>query len=100
MRKLAKEIGRDQRLALDLWRTGIAEARIVAAMVDDPAELTEEQMEDWVKDIDSWDVCDQACMNLFEKSPLVWKKVHDWSLSGRRVRQKGCLCADSLSGLA
>ncbi|MFO7995615.1 MAG: DNA alkylation repair protein [Dehalococcoidia bacterium] len=80
MRKLAKEIGRDQRLALDLWRTGIAEARIVAAMVDDPAELTEEQMEDWVKDIDSWDVCDQACMNLFEKSPLVWKKVHDWSL--------------------
>jgi 3-methyladenine DNA glycosylase AlkD len=80
MRKLAKEIGRDQRLALDLWRTGIAEARIVAAMVDDPAELTEEQMEDWVKDIDSWDVCDQTCMNLFEKSPLVWKKVHDWSL--------------------
>ncbi|NWF77456.1 MAG: DNA alkylation repair protein [Chloroflexi bacterium] len=79
MRKLAKEIAKDHKLALDLWRTGIAEARILAGMVDDPAELTEEQMEDWVKDIASWDVCDQVCMNLFEKNPLAWKKIIDWS---------------------
>jgi len=79
MRKLAKEIGRDHKLALDLWRTGIAEARIVAAMVGDPAKLTEEQMEDWVKGINSWDVCDQVCMNLFEKNHLAWKKIVDWS---------------------
>ena len=79
LRKLAKEIGKNHKLALDLWRTGIAEARILAGMVDDPAELTEEQMEDWVKDIDSWDVCDQVCMNLFEKSQLAWKKIIDWS---------------------
>jgi 3-methyladenine DNA glycosylase AlkD len=79
MRKLAKEIGRDHKLALDLWRTGIGEARIVAAMVDDPNKLTEEQMEDWVKGINSWDVCDQVCMNLFEKNQLAWKKIVDWS---------------------
>ena len=79
MRKLAKEIGRDHKLALDLWRTGIAEARIVAAMVGDPDKLTEEQMEDWVKGINSWDVCDQVCMNLFEKNQLAWKKIIDWS---------------------
>ena len=79
MRKLAKEIGRDHKLALDLWRTGIAEARIVAGMVGDPAKLTEEQMEDWVKGINSWDVCDQVCMNLFEKNRLAWKKIVDWS---------------------
>jgi len=79
MRKLAKEIGRDHKLALDLWRTGIAEARIVAAMVGDPAKLTEGQMEDWVKGINSWDVCDQVCMNLFEKNQLAWKKIVDWS---------------------
>jgi 3-methyladenine DNA glycosylase AlkD len=79
MRKLAKEIGRDHKLALDLWKTGIAEARILAAMVDDPDKLTEEQMEDWVKDINSWDVCDQVCMNLFEKNQLAWKKIADWS---------------------
>jgi len=79
MRKLAKEIGRDHKLALDLWKTGIAEAMIVAGMVDDPVKLTEGQMEDWVKDINSWDVCDQVCMNLFEKNQLAWKKIADWS---------------------
>jgi 3-methyladenine DNA glycosylase AlkD len=79
MRKLAKELGRDHQLALDLWRTGIAEARIVAAMVGDPARLTEAQMEEWVKGINSWDVCDQVCMNLFEKNQLAWKKIIDWS---------------------
>jgi 3-methyladenine DNA glycosylase AlkD len=79
MRKLAKELGRDHKLALDLWRTGIAEARIVAGMVGDPAKLTEEQMEEWVKGINSWDVCDQVCMNLFEKNQLAWKKIIDWS---------------------
>jgi 3-methyladenine DNA glycosylase AlkD len=79
MRKLAKEIGKDHNLALELWRTGVAEARIVAGMIDDPDKLTEEQMEDWVKDINSWDVCDQVCMNLFEKNRLAWKKIVDWS---------------------
>ena len=79
MRKLAKEIGRDHRLALALWSTGIAEARILAAMIDDPDKLTEEQMEDWVKGINSWDVCDQVCMDLFRKNQLAWKKILDWS---------------------
>jgi len=79
MRKMAKELGKDHKLAIELWRTGIAESRIVAAMIDEPGKLSEVQMEDWVKDIDSWDVCDQVCMNLFEKTPLVWKKILDWS---------------------
>ena len=79
MRKLAKEIGRDHKLALALWRTGIAEARIMAAMVGDPDKLTEEQMEDWVKSINSWDICDEVCMNLFEKNQLAWRKIADWA---------------------
>jgi 3-methyladenine DNA glycosylase AlkD len=66
MRKLAKELGKDHELALDLWQTGIAEARIVAALVDRPELVTETQMEDWV-------------LNLFEKSPLARKKINDWS---------------------
>jgi len=78
MRKLAEEIGKDHKLALELWKTDIAEARIVAAMVGDPDKLTEEQMEDWVMGINSWDVCDQVCMNLFEKNRLAWKKIVDW----------------------
>jgi len=79
LRKLAKEIGRDHKLALGLWRSGIGEARILAAMIDEPDKLTEEQMEDWVKDINSWDICDQVCMNLFSKNQLAWRKIIDWS---------------------
>ena len=79
MRKIAKELGKDHTLATELWKTGIAEARIVAAMIGEPERLTESQMEDWVKDINSWDVCDQVCMNLFEKTPLAWRKSLDWS---------------------
>ena len=79
IRKIAKELGKDNKLAIELWKTGIAEARIIAAMIDDPEKLTEGQMEDWVKDINSWDVCDQVCMNLFEKTPLAWQKIIDWS---------------------
>lgn len=79
LRRMAKELGQDHKLALELWKTGIAEARLVAAMTGDPEKLTEGQMEDWVKGINSWDVCDQVCMNLFEKAPLAWKKIIDWS---------------------
>jgi 3-methyladenine DNA glycosylase AlkD len=79
MRKIAKEVGKDHRLALELWTTGIPEAKIVASMIDEPEKLTEEQMEAWVTGINSWDICDQACMNLFEKTPLAWKKIRDWA---------------------
>ena len=79
LRKMAKTIGKDHTLALDLWKTGIADAKILAAMVDDPALLEDEQMESWVADIDSWDVGDQVCMNLFDKSHLAWRKVDEWS---------------------
>jgi 3-methyladenine DNA glycosylase AlkD len=79
LRKLAKDIGKDHSIAQELWKTEIAEARIVAAMIDDPTQVTEAQMEDWVKGINSWDVCDQVCMNLFEKTPLAWRKIIDWA---------------------
>ena len=79
MRKVAREVGKDHQLALALWRTGIAEARMVASMIDEPDKVTEQQMEDWVKGFNSWDVCDQVCDNLFQKTPLVWKKIIEWS---------------------
>src|ERR671932_821498 len=69
MRQIAKEIGRDHKLALALWKTGIAEARMLASMIDDPKLVTEKQAEQWVNDFDSWDVCDQVCGNLFDKTP-------------------------------
>ena len=79
LRRIAKEAGKDHALAQELWASGIHEAKILASMVDEPKAVTEEQLEAWVKDFDSWDVCDQVCMNLFEKTPLAWKKIAEWS---------------------
>jgi 3-methyladenine DNA glycosylase AlkD len=79
LRGLARRIGRDHPLALDLWASGVHEARILATLVDDPRLVTEEQMESWVKDLDSWDVCDQLCGNLFDRTPFAYDTAAVWS---------------------
>lgn len=79
LRKLAREIGREHDLALELWETGVHEARILASMVDEPALVTETQMEAWVADFDSWDLCDQVCGNLFDRTPFAFPKAVEWS---------------------
>jgi 3-methyladenine DNA glycosylase AlkD len=79
LRRLARQVGRDHELALALWDTGFAEARILAAMVDEAGAVSAEQMDAWVQDFDSWDVCDQVCMNLFDKTPFAWDKVYEWA---------------------
>ncbi|MCX6821196.1 MAG: DNA alkylation repair protein [Candidatus Aenigmarchaeota archaeon] len=79
LRKIAKETGKNHELAQQLWESGIHEARILASMIDNPKMVTEEQMEKWIKDFDSWDVCDQVCMNLFDKTNFAYDKVIEWS---------------------
>src|SRR5262249_21478799 len=78
LRKLAKPYRKDHTLALKLWETGIHEARIVATLVDDPAQVTTEQMEAWAADFNSWDIVDQACSNLFAKTPYAHEKARAW----------------------
>jgi 3-methyladenine DNA glycosylase AlkD len=79
LRKLAKRIGMDHALAQRLWRSGIHEARILAALVDDPVQVTPAQMERWIKDFDSWDVCDQVCGNLFDRTRYARRKAAAWA---------------------
>ncbi len=76
---MAKKLGSDHDLALALWATGNHEARLLASMVDDPAQVTEQQMDAWAAAFDSWDVCDQVTSNLFDKTPYAYAKVHEWS---------------------
>lgn len=78
IRFLAKEMGKDHELALELWSIDFHETKFLASMIDDPQMLTSEQMEEWAKDFDSWDVCDQTCNNLFRKSSLAFDKSFEW----------------------
>jgi 3-methyladenine DNA glycosylase AlkD len=79
LRSLAKEVGKDHALAQELWASGIHEARILAAMVDDPALVDAAQMERWVMDFDSWDVCDGCCGELFDKTEFAYRKAVEWT---------------------
>lgn len=79
MQTIAKGIGTDHALALALWDTGWYEARMVAAMIDDPAQVTAAQMDRWCKSFDNWAICDTACFKLFDRTPHAWDKVAQWA---------------------
>jgi 3-methyladenine DNA glycosylase AlkD len=83
LRRIARAHRGDHELALDLWATGIHEARILASMVDDPEQVSRAQMDAWVADFDSWDLCDQVCNNLFrsvsgvDQAARLWARARD-----------------------
>jgi len=79
LRAMAKEIGKDHELALELWDSEWHEARLLASMVDDPKKVTEKQLEKWVLGIDSWDVCDVTCGGLFWNTKFAEQKVFEWA---------------------
>ncbi len=90
LRKMAKDIGRNQALALALWDSGIHEARILASMIAEPQLVSAELMEKWANDFDAWDVCDQVCGNLFDKTPYAYQKATQWCQQEREfVRRAG-----------
>lgn len=79
LRRLARELGRSHELAGALWESGAHEARILASMVDEPADVDDAQMERWAADFDSWDLCDQVCINLFRHTAPAWAKAAEWT---------------------
>ncbi|MBU0591551.1 DNA alkylation repair protein [Candidatus Micrarchaeota archaeon] len=84
------EIGKNHELALSLWQTNIHEAKTIATLIDDPKLVTENQMDDWANDFYSWDICDQCCSNLFDKTPFYKKKIIEWIKSEKEfVRRAG-----------
>lgn len=81
MQKVAKSIGKDHRLAQQLWKTGWYEARMVATMIADPQQVTPKEMDAWCKGFDNWAICDTACFKLWDQVPHAWDKVPLWAKS-------------------
>ncbi len=79
LRLIAREIGRDHALAQRLWATGIYEARSLAIFIEEPARVTERQLERWARDFDNWAICDGCCIHLFDRTPFARRKVREWS---------------------
>lgn len=79
LRGYARTLGRDEELAAELWDSGVHEARLLATMVAEPALVTEMQVDAWIRDVDSWDLCDGLCGNLVDRTPFALDKVVEWT---------------------
>ncbi|HEV7502724.1 MAG TPA: DNA alkylation repair protein [Vicinamibacteria bacterium] len=85
----AKRLGKDHALAAALWKTGRYEARLLAALVDEPSRVTRQQMNAWASAFDSWAVTDTVCFHLFSRVPAAWEKARQWSSSPREFVKRG-----------
>ena len=88
MRVIAKKIGQNHLLALQLWKTKIHEARHIAIKIADPKQVTEKLMERWIKDFDSWDIVDNCCGTLFDKTPLAYEKAIEWTTRKKEFEKR------------
>jgi len=79
LRDMGKEIGKDHKLAIALWKSGWYEARMLVPFIDDPELVTPKQMDAWAKDFDNWAICDALCFHLFDKTPHAWAKINAWA---------------------
>jgi len=79
LHQFAKHIGKDHRLAQELWASGIHEARILATLIGESEKVTAAEMDRWARDFDSWDVVDAACCYLYAAARPAWNKAEAWS---------------------
>jgi 3-methyladenine DNA glycosylase AlkD len=89
LRQYAKRLGRDHALALGLWKSGWYEARMLAAMVDEPERVTSAQMDAWCRAFDNWGICGTVCFHLFDRVPHAWRKLEPWSKKRAEFEKRG-----------
>jgi 3-methyladenine DNA glycosylase AlkD len=101
LRALGRRAGPSHALARELWASGIHEARILATLVEELERVTPRQMDRWVRDFDSWDICDQACQNLFRYTSCAFEKAAEWARAKPEfVRRAGFSLMAGLAGKA
>lgn len=89
VQSVAKTLGKDHKLAAELWASGWYEARLLACYVDDPAAVTAKQMDDWCGTFDNWAIVDTVCFALFKRSPQAWGRVEAWASRKDEFQRRG-----------
>jgi 3-methyladenine DNA glycosylase AlkD len=78
IQKLAKQLGRDHALALEIWKTDVYEARMLCAYIDEVDKVTPAQMDAQARDFDNWAICDTLCFALWVRTPHAFAKIRKW----------------------
>jgi len=79
IQKLARQLGRDHALALELWETGVYEARMLCAYIDEPEKIKPARMDAQARDFDNWAICDTLCFALWVRSPHAFGRIRRWA---------------------
>ena len=98
LRGYARALGKNQRLAEELWVLEYRELRVLATLIGEPDKITRRTMDRWVRDLDSWDICDACCYNLFDRSPHAEQKAHEWSTRLREFEKRAAFA--TVAGMA
>jgi hypothetical protein len=78
LRELAREFKSGHLLALKLWNKQWRETMILATLLDEPEEVTEEQMDFWTKSFENREIAEQASANLWVKTKFAFVKALEW----------------------
>lgn len=78
IRKVAKQCGKNHDLALKLWNHGYHETYLMATLVEESEKVSSKQLNDWVNMFYSWDLVDQACINLLRFIPEARENIFIW----------------------
>ena len=79
LRALAKRLGRNHELAGALWSSGVFEARLLAALIEQPELVTRRQANAWARDFECWADCDGVCIHLFRKTAFAHELAVAWT---------------------
>jgi 3-methyladenine DNA glycosylase AlkD len=90
LRKLAKQVGRDHRLALQLWNTKIYDARTIGLLIDEPKKMTREQAEEQVEEVDAGMLSHvfSSCDATLSKAPFAFELARVWIKSKHELRRR------------
>ena len=89
IKALGRRIGRNHKLALELWNTPIYEAKLLSTVVDKSKEVTPQQVDRQIKDADFWLLSHAYCSNLMPKTPFMKEKAEEWA-AGKNALLRRC----------
>ncbi|WP_294464637.1 DNA alkylation repair protein [uncultured Anaerofustis sp.] len=78
LRRLAKSIKKDNELAVKLWQSNYHEAMLLSVLIMDKKSMTLEYIEEIMKDVISWDLCDHLCKNIIIKIKGYENLIYKW----------------------
>ncbi len=90
LRKLAKQIGRNHKLAQQLWKTPIYDAKVMGLLIDDPKKLSRDQAEEQVEELQAgmFSHVFASCDATLAKTPFAFELARDWVNSQDPMRRR------------